>query len=214
MADADNDSISDTIENAAPDSGDANNDGIQDSVQMNVASFVSSVTGKYAVLELDPTCQINAVSVQAESSNATSDTSYDYPVGLMNFKTVCGGVVGFTTPVKQYYFGIQEDYILRKYNPNNKTYFNIDGATIQKTSLGGLPVTIASFSVTDGGVLDMDLAANATIIDPAGLAMSLNGGTLAETGTNTVLAGSLAIALVIVGGVIMYMRVQAKEGRT
>jgi len=200
MADTDNDGVSNTIEDAAPNGGDANNDGIQDSVQMNVASFVNSVTGKYAVLELDPTCQINTVSVQAESSNTMSDANYDYPVGLMNFKTLCGGVVGFTTPVKQYYYGIQEDYVLRKYNPNNKTYFNIDGTTVQKTSLGGQPVTVASFAVTDGGILDMDQAANATIVDPAGLALSVNNGRLADTGMNNVAIGVLA-GILIAGGI-------------
>jgi len=197
IADADNDSVSDAIENAAPNSGDANNDGIQDSIQQNVASLINSVTGQYAVLELDDTCQINAISIQAESSNTAIDQSYDYPVGLMNFKASCGGVLGFTTSVKQSYYGIQEDYILRKYNPNNKTYFTIDGVTVEKTSIGGLPLTRATFAVTEGGTLDMDQTEDGVIVDPAGLALQLPGGGLSNTGQSVWTYVALA-SLVIV----------------
>lgn len=201
IADADNDSVSDAIENAAPNSGDANNDGIQDSLQKNVASLMDSVTGKYAVLELDGTCQINAISIQAESSNAAVDQGYDYPVGLMNFKTSCGGILGFTTSVKQSYYGIErEDYILRKYNPNNKTYFNVNGATVKKASIGGQPLTTATFSVTEGGTLDMDQTEDGVIVDPAGLGFQTSTGSLAETGDSIVLITSIAIGLVLIGG--------------
>jgi parallel beta-helix repeat protein len=209
IADTDNDGVSNTIEDAAPNSGDANNDGIQDSVQMNVASFVNSVTGKYAVLELDPTCQINTVGMQAESSNATGDADYDYPVGLMNFKTICGGIVGFTTPVKQSYYGIQEDYIARKYNPNNKTYFNINGATVAKTSIGGQPLTSATFAVTEGSSLDMDQAANGVIVDPAGLALQTPGGSLAETGQPIWVYAALAGLMSVIGLGIVSQRIKS-----
>ncbi|HJP81318.1 MAG TPA: choice-of-anchor U domain-containing protein [Candidatus Saccharimonadales bacterium] len=211
IADSDNDGVSNTIEDAAPNGGDANGDGIQDSVQMNVASFVNSITGKYAVLELDPSCQINTASMQAESSDAVSDVSYDYPVGLMNFKTTCGGSIGFTSPVRQYYYGVQANFMLRKYNPSNQTYFNIDGAAVESLSMGGQSLTKTSFDITDGGNLDADGIVNGTISDPAGLAVPAarsTGGTLADTGQST---GAFLIAALSMFGAATVLAVRKRS---
>lgn len=197
-ADDDNDDIYNVIENAAPNSGDANNDGTPDSTQPFVASFVNTVTGKYAVLELDSVCQIDTAEVKAASSNATTDPHFTYPIGLMSFTADCG-TPGFITTVTHYYFGASGDYSLRKYNPHTNTYFTLDDGMQQTVSIGGQSALKATFAVADGSNRDVDNTADGIIIDPAGLAASVNTGSLAKTGQNALLAVLVAISLLVSG---------------
>ncbi len=189
-ADDDDDSISNVIEDAAPNSGDANNDGTQDSTQGNVASFVNAVTGKYAALVLDSACQITVATVKAESQNAITDLLYDYPVGMMNFSADCG-TPGFTTAVQQYYFNASgSGLVARKYNPNNSSYIMIDGANVASQTIGSDTATLLSFTMTDGGSLDTDGAEDGIIIDPAGLAVAVSGNTAPTPGSSESLANT------------------------
>lgn len=189
LADDDNDGIFNPIEDAGPNGGDANDDGTLDSLQSYVGSIVSSLTNKYVTLEVDAACQIDTVSMKAESSNAIADQLYDYPVGLMNFTINCS-TPGFVTTVTQYYFDVSNGaYTLRKHNPNNNTYFAIAGSSIGQQTIDGEEAIRATFQVTDGAELDMDNSADGMINDPAGLALQLAtppsttpGGSLAGTG--------------------------------
>ena len=190
-ADDDNDSVPNVVEDAAPNSGDANDDGTQDSTQKNVAGFVNQVTNKYAVLELDAACQIEAVQVKPESQNALADLLYDYPVGMMDFTADCV-TPGFTTAVKQVYFDTTEQsMIARKFNPTNSSYETIPNATVASSVIGGISARSVSYSITDGGSLDTDGTADGTITDPAGLASAITAAPssssssgLANTGIN------------------------------
>lgn len=197
-ADDDNDDIYNVIENAAPNGGDANNDGTLDSTQPFVASFVSAVTGKYAVLELNSVCQIDTAVVKAASSNATTDPHFTYPIGLMSFTADCG-TPGFIATVTHYYFGASGEYSLRKYNPHTNAYFALDDGAQQTVNIGGQSALKATFAVTDGSSRDMDNTADGIIIDPAGLAASVNTGSLANTGQNPLLAVLVAISLLVSG---------------
>lgn len=152
---------------------DKNNDGIADAVQTNVANFTNIVSSEVAVLEVDDTCAVDDALTKAESVNTEQDPDYDYPAGLFNFTVSCG-TPGYTTTIKQYYYGAHlSDAILRKYNPNTAQYFTISDAIISLTTIDGVPVTTAIYQVTDGGELDMDGEENGVIVDPAGLAQEV-----------------------------------------
>ena len=180
---SDTDNISDTVENAAPNNGDANNDGTPDAEQDNVASFVDPVSGKYSVLQVNNECSITSVSTAAESANTTQDSGYNYPTGLMDFTLDCG-TNGFTADITQYYYGQDSsDFIVRKYNPDTKTYSTIDGAELSDQTIDSQSVVKATYQVKDGGSLDLDGTEDGNIHDPAGLATSTDA--LANTGQNT-----------------------------
>jgi DNA-binding beta-propeller fold protein YncE len=173
--DDDNDGISNEVENAGPNGGDANNDGIPDSEQAHVASMVSPVSGKYAVLEVNEDCTIESLEVVSEGNvSNVSDSGYNYPAGLMDFRIDCG-TPGFTATVQQYYYGITGDFIVRKYIPANGAYTNIPGATTQDATIAGQAVKIGSYQLTDGSAYDLDNETNGSIEDPAGLAQSAVG---------------------------------------
>ncbi|HMS23801.1 MAG TPA: hypothetical protein PKB09_03265 [Candidatus Saccharibacteria bacterium] len=182
-SDTDQDNISDTVENAAPNSGDANNDGTPDSEQSNVSSLVDPVSGEYAVLEVSDECSVTSVSIGAESANTTQDSDFSYPNGLMDFTLDCG-TNGFTVDVTQYYYGQDsKDFIVRKYNPSTNTYTTIDQAEISQETIDSQSVVKATYQVKDGSSLDLDGEEDGNIHDPVGLATAT--GSLADTGQNT-----------------------------
>lgn len=174
-ADDDNDGAPNATEDAAPNGGDANGDGILDSTQAHIASYINSVTNKYAVLKVDTTCTIITATSATESSNSTADSGFDYPAGLMSFTTNCG-TPGYATTVTQYYFGATNDnFVLRKYKPSTNAYFNVNGAVLSQVTIGGQTAVGVTYQATDGGDLDTDGTANGVIVDPVGLAQGVVG---------------------------------------
>ncbi len=166
--DNDGDGITNAIETAAPNSGDANDDGTPDKNQLNVTSFTNTVTGEYATVEADSSCELTTVSTQTEST-ATADANYSYPLGLLDFTADCG-TPGYTTTITQYFYDPPAgSFVLRKFV--NGTYQTVTGATLTTTTIGGHSVLQASYQVTDGGPLDDDGTANGVIVDPAGPAV-------------------------------------------
>lgn len=216
--DNDNDGIPNSVEDAGPNSGDANNDGTPDSEQDNVTSYVNLITGKPVVLAVSDDCSITATAVTAESSNDEQDPTYIYPLGLMDFELACG-TPGYTADISQYYFNAaDQNYVVRKYDTNAATYANIDPATITQETIGAQPVLKASYQIADGGNLDMDLAQDGNIKDPAGLALNESASegqttqqgnvinrivsSLASTGQSTALVLLLAAGFISGGAVI------------
>lgn len=177
----DADGISAGVEAGAPNNGDGNNDSVADNTQDNVSSFVNSVTGRYTTIEAPSACSLSNVSAAAASGNSTSDGSYSYPNGLVRFNADCG-TPGYTAVVKVFTYGTSDDYILRKYNSVTHTYGTVPGAAISHQTIGGQAVTVATYSITDGGALDEDATANGTIVDPVGLAVTGSGGTAGSDG--------------------------------
>ncbi len=135
---------------------------------------LNPVSGKNAELVVQDGCNIDNMSLAAESSNATQDANYAYPQGLMNFTVACSGSSGFTTQVTQYYYGVSpgQTFVVRKYNPTTNTYSTIDGASVSYVTIGGQSVAKVVYSVQDGGSLDADGQANGVIVDPSGLALA------------------------------------------
>lgn len=202
--DSDDDSIMDAIENDGPNSGDANSDGMADRFEPSVATFVSQVTGRYATLEVDDGCQISTVHMMSEGD--VVDVDYQYPMGLMEFKANCG-TPGFEAKVAQYYFDTLDDnYTLRKFNPNEGRYFTVDTGTQQSITTGRHAGVKVAFSVTDGGDLDMDGGTDGSIVDPAGLAIKASESGLASTGQNPWLYAVLAGWILAAGTIVAVKR--------
>lgn len=215
QATGDNDGVKDSIEAAAPNSGDANNDGTPDVQQANVTSLPNPVTGKYAVLETSGICNSNTgVSVVPKSSLATSDGNYSYPAGLMNFSLTCSSNGGSAT-VTQYYYGISDvsSLVLRKYDAVNHTYQTVSGATLSIVTIGGQSALKAVYTLTDGGPLDQDGTANGVIVDPAGPALLSTDTNLTNTGIGLLPVTGVSLCLLTVGAVIRYFHQPASRRR-
>lgn len=205
--DGDQDGANDYIEDRAPNGGDANNDGTPDSEQAYVASFVSSVSGKYVSIVVNEDCALTQASSAAEASGTDQDTQYNYLTGLLGFTAECGED-GYEATVTLYHYGVNKDgLVLRKYNPNTNQYFTITNASLAQQTIGGQSVAVAAYSVKDGGQLDIDDEENGTIVDPVGLAtLSSNAGgssagnenDLASTGRSVVIIYVAAGLLIVV----------------
>lgn len=207
----DNDNITTAVEDAAPHSGDGNNDGTLDSRQSNVSSLVGDVSNHYVTLAVDDACDLSDVSSQAQDVN-TPDAGYTYPLGLINFTANCG-TNGFTTTVKQYFYNPPAGtFALRKLT--NGVYSDVPDATQQRTTIGGVPVLIATYGVTDGGALDADGEQNGVIVDPVGLAVAAtaessdqNSSALADTGVD-VRIPTIAAMMLVLGSVASILLVR------
>jgi hypothetical protein len=211
--DGDQDGANDYIEDRAPNEGDGNNDGTADSEQSHVSSFLNQETEQYVTLELSDECSITSVSTSNEGDALKQDTEYVYNNGFVNFAADCGSV-GFTTNVTIYHHGVsKEGLIVRKYNPTTETYFTITNASLADQMIGGQAAAVASYQITDGGELDVDGEANASIVDPVGLAAVVaSGGSsdLASTGqatTNYI----WAVTLLLVTGVLTVLARQKQS---
>lgn len=168
--DSDGDGITTEVEDAGPNGGDANDDGTSDSEQSNVTSFVNPETDNYLALVVDEDCDITSASIIGEADLEVADPDFVYQTGFLNFTADCGDN-GFTTEVNIYKYGVEsEDLVLRKFNPDEETYFTIEDAEIVQEIIDDQVVTIVSYSVTDGEALDIDGLENGIIVDPVGLA--------------------------------------------
>ncbi len=169
----DGDGISSTVERAAPNDGDVNENGYADSVEQNITSFVNSVSGSYATIETTGDCTRNdSPSASAESSLATQDSGYDYPLGIISFEVNCKDV-GETATVSIYCFcevTPVDGTIARKYSESTGEYTTIDSAVIEEVTIDGQRALKMTYDVVDGGALDEDGLENGTIIDPVGFA--------------------------------------------
>ncbi len=184
-SDVDGDGVSNKDESLAPNGGDADNDAVDDYQQANVTSLYSFVSSSYVVVKTN--CDNNFNTQIGLESSSDKDSAYDYPAGLVSFVgRGCG--VGATVNVSVYFFG---DYgsglVVRKSKAG--TYTTVPGVTLQRTTIGGNQVTIASYQVVDGGPLDQDGVADGNIVDPVGLAAAVTStpsGSLAETGVQLI----------------------------
>lgn len=173
ILDDDGDGIADTSERDAPNGGDANNDGVADSDQTNVTSFVNEILGEeeYISVELDDSCSVTSATAMAERDAVVNDAGYSYSSGLIDFTADCG-TPGYETTVRVYQYGLEwDDFVIRKYNENTRSYATVSDATIEYLVIDGIGAMVATYQVVDGGPLDADGVANGTIVDPVGFAV-------------------------------------------
>lgn len=201
LASADDDMIADSVEAAAPNSGDANNDGTPDKDQPAVTSLPNTATGNYTVIESDGCIGNRDVSVDATRSG---DSGYTYIAGMTNFTIDCTQP-GDSATVTLYYYGVQAtSFVLRKYNAATKQYATVADAAMSRVTIGGQQVAKITYTLTDGGTLDEDGVADGSIVDPVGPAMVLSsvvapstGLPQANSGLWALTAGTFGLALVV-----------------
>jgi len=121
-----------------------------------------------------------------ESLGAPADSGNQYPLGILSFTAE----VPDTNPVTVTYKVVSDleptEVRPRKYNATTKTYADITGATVTKTTLGGKSALQVSYSVADGSSLDEDGTVNGTIVDPVGLAVAATTPATPGTGDSAV----------------------------
>ncbi len=164
-----------SIEDAGNNGGDGNGDGLLDSTQSEVSGVPNALTGDYTTIATSGWCNfITENAAVAEWSLSTSDPSFDYPLGLVDFQVQCSAT-GASSNVTVYYWQEYDTsaWQWRKYSASWSVYSDISGIVTYGTgSLGGTTVTTASFTVTDGDPLtDEDGVADGVINDPSGPAI-------------------------------------------
>jgi hypothetical protein len=191
----DDDGVSPTVEDSAPNNGDGNGDGVADAQQNNVSSLVGS-NNDYVTLAAPAGTTISDVSIAPESSQAASDSSHSYPFGLQTF-TVAGVTPGATVEINVYFQTTQDarNFVGRKLS--GTTYSTLDGASILNVTLGSNTGAVKlTYGIADGGPLDHDGVANGSIVDPVGLATA---NTLAATGANSANDFRIAVVVLLAG---------------
>jgi Bacterial Ig domain len=190
----DTDGVAASIEQAGPNNGDANGDGIKDHLQSNVVFIPDAVTGQYVVLAADPSspCQtFNNVSANSESQNATTDSSFEYPVGFVNFESPCGTF--FKLKIYWYGLDVNKSYVNRKFNMNGQVYVATSGITQSIETVNGVKVLAYTYIISDNGILDDD-ATTGRIKDPIGPTniSNSNGGTIIITNSNSSISSNFS----------------------
>ncbi len=199
-----------------PNLGDLNADGTLDSIQSNVKSYLNPVNDKYAALEVASSCTPDYSSMNSSSSNASQDSSYLYPAGLMSFTLECP-TVGSSATITQYFYDLSDkNLVARKYSAKTNTYSQIPGATVSQITLDGHTVTKISYTITDGGALDEDGLANGIIVDPSGPAIKMTDVKAPNTGAGVNGTSMLYIAaggLTITGITLSSLAYKSKRNR-
>ena len=170
-ADFDSDGVSDIVENAAPNNGDGNGDGILDSLQSIVTSYKIPDSAVYATFVTNGCSENGTVSSLSESNFVATDGNYEYPFGLTDFSLNCsrGATVDVTKIV--HVPDSADGLSVRKYRPETAEHFlAVPDSTVTNQTVGGEPVLVLNYQLTDGGALDDDGIANGIIVDPVGIA--------------------------------------------
>ena len=171
---SDDDSITPSIENLAPNDGDADESNVSDSIEHNVSSFLNSDTGEYITLISEGECfDNNDVAIIDETGLGAEDNLFDYPTGIIDFNTGCRTVSGDEATITVYMFGVDLGAMtLRKINSTTGVSELVSSYTVDPVMIGGEAALKIEYSVEDGGTLDEDGASNGVIVDPVGLAVA------------------------------------------
>lgn len=179
MIDSDNDSVYDSIEDAAPNGGDGNDDGIPDKNQPSVASLVR-VDGGYVTLQATGTCtQITNITCVDESNLSAESSAYVFPYGLVDFELDCiapGGIANLT----YFWHGVEslEGFEYVKEGPIvpdevSRTYYAFS-TSLSELIFGGMGSTTATNMVMlIDGLQGDDTGLDGKIVDPAGPALAI-----------------------------------------
>jgi hypothetical protein len=170
------------------------------------AVLSSTSSGAAIQLESSAFTTFSCSTSVTEESLATTDTSNDYPLGLVDF---CLDVVPGSTNTITVTFEtdlLPDEVTARKYVPALQAYRDVPGAVITQTTLDGSPALQLKYDIIDGSELDDDGVVNGTILDPVGLAIAAettttdtsdgDTSTLADTGSKLINTYISAVALV------------------
>ena len=134
------------------------------SLAVNSASLNSGTI----IINTPTGANITCSSTTSETSLSKQDSSYSYPLGLVNlcFTTQNSNnqvTVTFVTNLQP------SQVVARDFNTNTGAYTNIPGAVITQTSYNGQPALNLTYTITDNGTLDTNSALY-SVSDPVGLA--------------------------------------------
>lgn len=150
--------------------GDLNGDSIADSTQPNIGGYESTKTGKFVAIDVGEGCELTTDDMTTEDNLSIQDAAYNYDNGLWDFEADCT-TPGYTTTIKLYYYNVNKSgLVLRKHNPNTKTFFNINDAVFSNQTINNQDVTVVTYQITEGGERDTDGVTDGVINDPVGLA--------------------------------------------
>lgn len=181
-----------------PSDQDLNGDNIPDAEQPNIGGYESGYTGKIVAIDVGENCELTTDDMTEESSLPVQDPNYDYANGLWEWEAYCETE---TTTIKLFYYGVSSSGLTaRKFSTLTNTYFTLDDATFEETTIDGEQVTVVTYQVTDNSVKDMNPDVG-IINDPAGVATSVSNNSaqsLAETGEPTDNLLILALSLIVI----------------
>jgi hypothetical protein len=140
------------------------------------AAFTDNTpTGKRIGLQIEGDCDIQSLSVEGESANATKDIAFDYVNGMVHF-TLNNCNDGTTVIVKLVYYDTTASNVtVRKYNSSLGSYTTIGDASIETVPGNATSSMMITYTLKDGGQYDSDGTANGTITDPVGAAIAAIG---------------------------------------
>ncbi len=112
---------------------------------------------------------------QKESDLTVEDPGFSYPVGLVKFELQGCQFGGDATISAVFTTNVNiDDVVIRKYDDQQNIYTTLtsdnSNLVLQPTTQDGKSAIRATYTITDGGLLDQDGEANGVIVDPVGLA--------------------------------------------
>jgi hypothetical protein len=144
-----------------------------DAAQSDISSIPNIENSQYntiAIQDVSDSCnQMGNFASKSESSFSSQDELFDYQLGLWDFEILCG-IPGSTVDIQIYLDTVYDtsEWFYRKFDEQTSTYTNISSIVDYRTeTVGTNPVTVISYSITDGGLYDEDGVANGVIIDPS-----------------------------------------------
>ncbi|MCC7543417.1 hypothetical protein IT415_01775 [bacterium] len=205
--DTDADGIINSVEDAAPNSGDTNDDSIADRLQPAITAFKSGDDSTWQTVMTSGCSENSSVSSLGPNAFPKQDANHNYPFGLTDFTLRCSK--GDTANVTIYYFTDQgvDSLHPRKLLTGTEEYVDLPNATLQQAQLGGQNVLKLTYSIQDGSAFDDDGGLNGLIHDPVGLATNNANATLPTVGApHVLLPVGLAILVTLIYAYYDYMR--------
>lgn len=177
----------------------------------NTASLVNSGNSGAIMITSPDGTVITCSSGVKESNLSAQDPSYQYPLGLVDFcfdtkKASNEVALTFVTNLKP------AEAVIRKYNPNTRTYSNVPGTSVTETTYEGKAALRVSYSIVDNGPLDLNTELG-KITDPVGIGIAPTPGDLADTGESTATPLFIASTLITVGFGAITLRRLMKQSR-
>lgn len=160
-------------------------------------SLVNAEDGKAVQITTPDGTTITCSSAVKESSLGAQDSGYTYPLGLVDF---CFDTEDASNPVTLTFVTdlTPQQVVVRKYNPNTKTYTSVTDASIAETTYEGQHAIQVTYTIVDNGPLDMD-PDEGEIADPVGLGVVAAQASLASTGQSATLYLLIAASLITAG---------------
>lgn len=196
---------------AAPPWEDGNLDDVTDYIQPWVAKAYD-VDGVKIYLETDPesVCQISSTQVLA-TDNAPSGFELAH-AALVGFRIAGCAQAGFTTTVSWFFHGIDGVGLTPfKYHPTAGAFLPLPEASLTTVHVPAGAVAILSYSIADGGPLDVDGATDGEIADPVGL---FGEAQIAQTGSEIAPALAIGVLLSLLGMLVLGIRMSAHRTRS